>query len=170
MTWPPKFQRVGRLLVMPLLGAAILGAVSLTNEACLTRACDYSDGEWGNKPGQGSLIDANTWQSTALDGEWVPFPHSVRLALFPPLGRAPTEIVVWISAEKKQAAGTNFTLAGGDVAKISDVSDRAFAVTNGTCADFYVRVVARAAPAPPPPPPVDAGSDADVDANDAGVD
>lgn len=146
--------------------------MSLANEACLTRACDPSASDWGKLPGEGSFIGSDAWQSTTLDGEWVPFPHGVRVALFHPLGRTPTEVVVWISAEKQQVLGrTNFTLAGGDVAKISDVSDSAFAVTNGTCADFYVRVVARAAPVAVPSPPVDAGAGGTRDAeSDAATD
>ena len=161
-----SIRRLNGLLAMPILGVALLGLTAFSGEACLTNACERSDSKWGEVAGEGSLIDANTWQSTPIDGEWVAFPHSVRVAFThtpetttgrPRLGRVPSEIVVWISAEKQQGRGTNFTVAGGDVAKISDVSDRFFAVTNGTCADYYVRVVVRAAPFPAGS--VDAGAD-----------
>jgi len=161
---------------MPLLGVATLAATALTNEACLTRACDNGNALWGLEPGQGNLIDANTWESTPFGAEWVYFPHQTRVGFYHPLGRTATEVVVWISAEKRQGPDTNFTLAGGDIAKISDVKDGEVAVTNGTCADYYIRVVVRAAPVPPAPPSDagdagDAGDGASQDASsDAGTD
>lgn len=171
---PASARTLARLVAMPVAGAIALAASVALNGACYTRACDGSGSEWGKESGQGNLIDEDTWESTSFGGDWVPFPHQARVAFFPPLRRTPTEIIVYISAEKKQGGGTNFTLAGGDVAKISDVSETAFAVSNGTCADFFVRVVARAAPVPAAPE-TDAGDagdggDADAGTSDAGSD
>lgn len=147
---------------MPVLGVALLVATAFSGEACLTDACKESHSEWGKAPDQGSLVDPNTWQSTPIDGEWVPFPHQVRLEFFHSLGRAPYEgripyeVLVWVSAEKKPLAGSNFTLAGGDTATVYKVLYDVVSLTNNTCADYFVRIVVRAAPAPPPP--ADAGN------------
>ena len=140
---------------MPILGLALLVVTALSGEACLTDACKDSYSVWGKAPAQGSLVDANTWQSTPIDGEWVPFPHQARLEFFHSLGRVPYEVVVWVSAEKNPLSGSNFTLAGGDTATVYKVLYDVVSLTNNTCANYYVRIVVRAATVPPAA--VDAG-------------
>lgn len=127
----------------------MLGLTALSGEACLTDACKDSYATYGRAPGQGSLVDPNTWQSTPIEGEWVAFPHQARVEFFHSLGRRPYEVLVWVSAEKTPLAASNFTLAGGDTATVFKVLPDVVSLTNGTCADYYVRVLLRAAPAPP---------------------
>jgi hypothetical protein len=155
---------------MPALGCVALGTAAYSSEACLTDACKESFADFGKVPGQGNVLDENTWESAPVDGEWQAFPHQARIVYFHPLGRVPYEVLIWISAEKNPLANTssNYTLAGGDVAKVYQTKSDVVSITNGTCADFYVRVVLRAAPRQAA---VDAGGDGTSEASegDAGV-
>jgi hypothetical protein len=141
---------------MPLVGSVVLGVATYSSEGCLTDACKESFIDFGKAPGQGSLVDENTWQSTPVDGDWQPFPHQARVEFFHPLGRVPYEVLVWISASKNPLVGSNYTLAGGDVATVYKTLFDVVSITNGTCADYYVRVVVRA---PPRASAVDGGVD-----------
>ncbi len=135
-----------RVLALPFVCGGILVGTLLANEGCLTDACKGGVTSFGDAPGQGSFIDENTWQSVAVDADWLPFPHQTRIDFKHPLGRAPYEVLVWISAEQRpvERPGANFTLAGGDVATISAQRADTVSVYNGTCADYYVRILARA--------------------------
>jgi hypothetical protein len=152
---------------VPLLGMAALVALASNETACLTDACKGEYSVWGNL-GQGNLIERDVWQSTPIDGEWVPFPHAGRVDFVHPLGRQPYEILVWISAEKRPLPSANFTLGGGDVASVYRADLGVVGVQNGTCADYYVRVVLRAAPSPLPDVS-DAGADVGLDGGDGGL-
>jgi hypothetical protein len=140
-----------RAMALPLVGGCVLVAALFANEGCLTDACKGGVTSFGDAPGQGSFIDENTWQSVEVDADWLRFPHQTRIDFKHPLGRAPYEVLVWISAEQRpvERPGANFTLAGGDVATISAQRADTISVYNGTCADYYVRILARAAARPP---------------------
>lgn len=146
------FSVAFRALALPVVCGGILVGTLLANEGCLTDACKGGVTSFGDAPGQGSFIDENTWQSVAVDADWLRFPHQTRIDFKHPLGRAPYEVLVWISAEQRpvERPGANFTLAGGDVATISAQRADTISVYNGTCADYYVRILARAAAWPKP--------------------
>lgn len=150
-------------LCLPFVGAAVLAAAAYSSEGCLTDACQESFLDFGKVPGQGNVLDENTWESVPVDGEWQPFPHQARVVYFHPLARVPYEVLIWISADKNPLATSNYTLAGGDVAKVYQTRADTVSITNGTCADYYVRVVLRAAPRQPA---VDAATDGSLEAGD----
>ena len=183
---PSKF--LARLALATAMVGSAAGALSLaagltmTGAGCLTKACDgtfVSTAELPEDAAKGGLLDENTWQSSPIDGEWIAFPHQIRLELRHPLGRQPYEVLIWISAQKNPLEASNFTLAGGDSATVFRVLPGNVAIQNGTCADYFVRVVLRAAPAARPADAVTeageggtgGGLDASVDASrDGGAD
>lgn len=140
-------------------------ATALATPACLTRACDPSQEIFGLKEGEGRLLDEDTWESSPLDGKWLPYPHQRTWVLFYGgymKGRTPTSVQVFLSAdERPNQAGSNFTQGGGDVVKMYNVTSDSMGLVNGTCADYFVRVVVKA---PRFPPPADAGADGPVEA------
>ncbi len=164
---PPKFfagLAIATAVVGSTAGAlSLAAALMMTGAGCLTKACDatfVSTAELPEDAAKGGLLDENTWQSSPIDGEWIAFPHQIRLELRHPLGRQPYEVLIWISAQKKPLEASNFTLAGGDSATVFRVQPGNVAIQNGTCADYFVRVVLRAAPAIPP---ADAGAVSEAD-------
>lgn len=144
--------------------ACALATVTAT-PACLTRACDPSQELFGLKEGEGRLLDEDTWESSPLDGKWLPYPHQRTWVLFYGgymKGRTPTSVQVFLSAdERPNQAGSNFTQGGGDVVKMYNVTSDSMGLVNGTCADYFVRVVVKA---PRFPAPADAGVEVPVDA------
>ncbi len=165
-------------------------ATAAVTPACLTRACDPSQELYGLKEGEGRLLDEDTWESSPLDGKWLPYPHQRTWVLFYGAymkGRTPSSVEVFLSAdERPNQAGSNFTQGGGDVVKMYNVTSDSMGLVNGTCADYFVRVVVKAPrfPAEAGAGAIDAGAaaspadggadasldDARADASDAGLD
>lgn len=176
-------RRANRTVVaLVALWASVTGGMfALT--ACYGENCNGTSGGYGTKPGEGRMIDENTWESSPMDGKWLHY-SSGHIWFFevPALGdRTPYRIDTFISpieepnVFKPDKAPSNFTLAGGNLAELSGVGPNRFVVRNGTCAEYFVRVVVEVPPrpgsiAPGTPGDVDAGSDAGIDAdNDSGV-
>lgn len=165
------------LFALGILWASVTGGM-LAMPGCYGRNCDGTSGTYGNKPGEGKMIDENTWESSPMDGVWLHY-SSGHIWFFevPALGdRIPYSIETYISPiEEPNDKPGNFTMAGGNLAELSGFGPNRFVVRNGTCAEYFVRVVVHVPPrpdsiAPGTPGGVDAGVDADIDAGaDAGV-
>ncbi len=161
-----------------LAAAAI--PISLTMSGCQGRECE-SDGykDYGYGPGEGHLVDENTWESTPNNANWLPF-GPYHLWGIHPVGLEGRDLVLiqaYYSADPNpNAAGSNFTTASGNGATFSVSPDsRTVFVFNQTCAPTYVRVVIQADPLPPSANP-EGGTTSAVasfdagDASDAGTD
>ncbi len=156
--------------------AALWGVVVLsiaTASGCYGRTCEASVKTWGLNPGEGRLIDPDTWQSSALDEPWLDFPGQ-RTWIFDMRdlgGRMPQTFFPYISASASPGAtGGNFTLGGGNLAEISGASPGRVAVRNGVCADYFLRLVVEAAPYPPSLPNETRDAEVDGEGDDAAVD
>jgi hypothetical protein len=128
--------------------------IALLAPGCQGRECE-SDGfhDYGLNPGEGHLVDANTWETTPNNATWLAF-GPYHTWVFHPVGLEGRDFLVtnvYFSADPNpNAAGSNFAIAAGNGATITATSDdRALFVTNSTCAPTYVRVVIEADPFPP---------------------
>jgi hypothetical protein len=158
-----------RTFAFVALWGVVMGALGWMS-GCYGRNCEGETTFFGRKVGEGRLVAPDTWETSPTNSKWLPFPQQ-RVWVFETtdLGsRVPYDIDVFVSAaEDPVAENSNFVQAGGNLAEISGVGEGRFVVKNGTCADYFVRVVARAAPQAPPAPPVST-ADASADAGDAG--
>lgn len=157
--------------VLVALGCAtsigVLGSLSALPTACAQKQCEASTQDYGRDPGQGELIDENTWESTPELANWLEYPGE-RKIFFYPHGlehRRVARVTVYISAnvhpnatkfgEPADPATSQYTIASGDVAQITTFPDPAderspgITVYNHTCAAFWTRVVVEAYPEPP---------------------
>jgi hypothetical protein len=132
-------------------------------QGCYGRICEGSTGVFGTKPGEGRMLDENTWESTPLDAPWLPFPGARTWIIDMPQlgGRRPQIVIPYVSASPEPVRnGQSFTPGGGNIAELYNPHPDHIEVKNGTCAEYYLRVVVIAAPLPPKqPPPGDAGTD-----------
>jgi hypothetical protein len=71
---------------------------------------------------------------------WLPYPGQVTLALEHGLGRAPREVLVYLSFD---ACGRGAALGAGDLFLIEEATDTRVVLRNDTNADFFARVVLR---------------------------
>ncbi|MEO8878746.1 MAG: hypothetical protein ABI461_24360 [Polyangiaceae bacterium] len=174
-----------------LQGLSALGWLSLLAvpaiffaPGCQGRECE-SDGykDYGYGPGEGHLVDQNTWETTpniSKTQPWLAFGpyhiwglHPVGLE-----GRDILSVQAYYSADPNpNDPGANFTTGAGNGAEIAASGDsRTIFVTNGTCAPTYLRVVVTADPLPPSSGDLDAavaavgavgtgGADAGTDAD-----
>ncbi len=167
-----------------LLGSCVaviasLGVTSLLMPGCYGRQCDGDELSWGPprdvydrdvdasvdaaaepRMAQGHLIDENTWESTAINDDWLAYLHERTWHVYYPQlgGRQPDQITAYISANVNPTkTQDSLTAGGGNVAKFFGVLPDVATVRNDTCADFFVRVVVHV------PPYADAGSDAATD-------
>ena len=135
------------VMAVVMLWAIVMSAVALAS-GCYGHTCDGDVQVFGKNPGEGRLFSADKWESSAIDGVWLDFPKQ----------RA------WIF--DLHELGGNFTIAAGNLAEISGVAPDQVVVHNGTCADYYLRIVVEAPPRAPnasvPTPIPDAGSDAEA--------
>lgn len=155
------------LALFALWGVATATIVAV--QGCYGNNCGGGISSYGRGPGEGRMLDENTWESSPEDGVWLGFPGD-HLYFFevPQLGdRKPMVILPYISPVKNPNVAdpsrppSNFTLGGGNLSEISGIDKNRFNIHNGTCADYFLRVVVMVEPRPPQPPaPVDAGADA----------
>ncbi len=177
-------------ILSALLGATGLGIFLSGNEACATRECLPSDTIFYTTGGD--YPDPDTWESTPIDGNWVHYAPASSIYIEIPqfayrdvinttayLSGSPTPNVV----PPPNVGANNYAEASGNLAEFIQIhtvtSGRspnvnepvlALTVSNGTCADYYIRVVVTAGPAEAGA--ADAGDDDATDADadtDAGV-
>jgi hypothetical protein len=151
---------IGRGWLLAGVWTAVMGGLAAL-AGCYPHNCDGDFQHYGRNAGEGRMVDANTWESTAIDADWLPFPHQ-RFWDFDidALGdRTPSLVLPYVSANRNPIAiGDNFTLGSGNLTEISAVNKNHVTIHNGTCADYYLRLVVIAPPLPPstpaaPPPP-----------------
>lgn len=161
------------------LWASVTGGVLLVS-SCYGRNCEASVENWGENPGEGRLLDENTWESQAVNEPWLHFPGRRSWIMDTRLLGARFAAIpkVYVSGSSDPVRlGANFTEASGNLAEITVTTNPGvLIVTNGTCAEYYARVVIEAAPVPPDPapqadgglvPPAEGGT-TDPDAGDGG--
>ena len=151
------------------LWAVVSGAV-VAIAGCYGHNCDGDVVNYGRGADEGRLLDANTWESSPIDGRWLDFPKQ-RAWVFDlhELGdRAPALVLPYVSAQADplHEGGSNFTLGSGNLTEISGADKGHVTIHNGTCADYYLRLVVVAAPEPSAPSPTaPSAADASTDAS-----
>ncbi len=140
-----------RTLALVALWGIVMGAVSF-GAGCYGHNCDGDQLVWGRNPGEGRLINADTWESGPIDGVWLAFPHQ-RVWVFDlhDLGdRTPDFPLPYVSAEEDPLhRNSNFTVGAGNIVEMSGADKGRITLKNGTCADYYVRLVVQVTPRPP---------------------
>jgi hypothetical protein len=129
---------------------------------CYNQACDGDVQVYGRNAGEGRMLSADMWESSPVDGVWLPFPGA-RVWIFElgELGdREPQIIVPSVSAQRDPThdEGGNSTIAAGNLAEQSGIGKGRITIKNGTCADYYLRLVVVAAPRPPSAAGADSGA------------
>ena len=157
-----------RVYAFAALWLAISAAVLLV-PGCYGRNCEGGFETFGDDPGEGMMLDENTWVSGPLDGTWLWFPRQ-RTYIFDLKalgGRLPDLPLAFISGTPDPAKfGNNMTLAAGNLAQMYSLRPNGLDLKNESCSDYYLRLVVQAAPFPPEAPEQD-GGDADAGTDDA---
>lgn len=158
-----------RLLAIVTVWVVVMAATCLAS-GCYGRNCQGISTTYGRAPGEGRLLDADTWESSPVDGEWLDFSQQ-RVWFFDIQalgGRTPDIIIPYVSAQEAPFADQgNFVIGAGNIAEISSATKGSVAIKNGTCADYYLRLVVKASPRAPnasTPEPVVSSSEAGADA------
>lgn len=156
-----------RVLSLAVFWLATTGS-TMAFVGCYGHNCDGGQTFFGANPGEGRLLDADTWETTPVNGPWLPFPKQQTYFFdLRDLGtdRTPDLVVPYISAQANPLAeGGNYTIGAGNLAEISGADLGRVAVHNGTCADYYIRVVVQASPRAPSQGSSGAASTQDVGA------
>lgn len=170
-----------RLVLSLVVAAAGLGLFLAGTEACTTTACNGSSLLYTT----GDLPEPNTWESTPIDGNWVHYPPEVTIHVEIPelANRTVINTQVFLSPVFNPNAvppdgsdPNNFAEASGNLAEIEQVLTQfgdpngpnagkqvlSLEVLNGTCAEYYARVLVIVAP-----DAADAGTADDAAADDA---
>jgi hypothetical protein len=154
-----------RAIALAGLWVAVSGAV-LFAPGCYGKNCDGVVTTFGQKPGEGKMLDTQTWESNPTNTPWLPFPRQ-QYYIFEMRslgGRTPMFVLPFISG---QSDGASFTLGGGNLTVVSNQSANRVDVKNDSCSDYFIRLVAVA---PPLPPDTDGGGGGTtIDLADAGV-
>ena len=143
-----RSRRVVGLVTLWMVVMVGVGSAS----GCYGHNCDGDVKVFGHELGEGHLASADLWESSPVDGVWLPFPKQ-RLWIFDlhDLGdRTPFNVTPYVSAqENPNLEGGNFTIAAGNLAEISGVVNDQVVIHNGTCADYFLRLTVQAAPRAP---------------------
>ena len=153
------------LLLASVLPASKLGGPTAPASAalagCFADDCRYAREDF--PPETGRFIDADTWESTPMNGTWHDFPGQKELVFFPPFGGrdvAYFETLLSVSPNPYQD-GNLVTEGAGNVALYRSFYLDRFSVNNGTCSQYYIRVVAHAYPAVASDAGAEGGADPD---------
>jgi hypothetical protein len=138
-----------RVVALVALWAVVMISVGFAS-GCYGHNCDGNVLVFGHDPGEGRLLSPDVWESNPIDGIWLDFPRQ-RAWIFDlhELGdRTPQVITPYVSAQAdpQHEPGGNFTIAAGNLAELSGVTNDQVVVHNGTCADYFLRVTVQAAP------------------------
>ncbi len=158
--------------------AIVIATGALLGLGCPTGACDGDQITYGLEPGQGNLIDENTWESSPIGGTWVIFSARRSISFYPKglEGRTLRAPVMYVSAAgSPETGGQQFTTASGNLAEVGVFGPDPnhslipwFYANNNTCATYFVRAEISAYPKGEEP---DAGTDSGtIVEGDAGLD
>jgi hypothetical protein len=132
------------------LWTVISGAVVAIG--CYTHTCDSDSVNYGRGANEGELAAPDVWESNPVDGRWLDFPHArfYNFDLHELGDRLPVVITPYVSAQADplHEANGNFTIGSGNLTEISNADKGRVTIHNGTCADYYLRLVVQAAPLP----------------------
>jgi hypothetical protein len=163
--------RTLRRLRIPLglVVAAVAGGASSvpTVSGCTTHQCDTTCVQYGGTPAapcvagatddQGNALtvgdvfrdgDDYVWESSPMTGPWLDYPGERTYVFYwpPPMqGIVPYDIQAYVATDADaQAGGVGWINATGGLAEMSQVNGVGVTILNATCAEYFVRVVARA--------------------------
>ncbi len=152
-------RRARGLLAGASLVAGAAALLSTATPACLPAGkCDASWSEYCLDAGgncQGHLIDAYTWESGPIDGDFMEFPHERNWFMHLRDGRTGAliagrnigDITVQLSAVQRPSDPyQRFAEASGNLTQIHLDGDQALDALNDTCADYFVRVLVHNVP------------------------
>ena len=168
--WLGQSPKKRRVLVLAGIWVGVMAGVVLV-PGCFTANCEGSVESYGRKENEGHLLDDNTWESTPVGAEWLYFPHQrywdfdLRL-----LGeREPSVIIPYVSANARPIlTNDSFVVGAGNMVEITAATKGRVVLKNGTCADYYLRLVVHSSPRPgvldggAPPSSSEAGTPADA--------
>jgi len=105
-----------------------------------------------DRDGEGAEVEVLAWQSAAFatgpgdcdrdaaESGWVSHPAGGETRIAHGLGRAPLDVLVYLSFE---SGGCRAALASGDLARVISADGEQVAVENATGESFYMRLVLR---------------------------
>jgi hypothetical protein len=94
---------------------------------------------------EGGLTRGSLYETSGWEGPFLHFPPGRRFQLMHRLGTVPAEVKTYLAfSSRGPADGSNATESAGNQVVIEVVNDELIQVRNDTCADFHLRLVARA--------------------------
>ena len=123
--------------------AMLLGATSGCGANCEVSGSDPVSYQEGTVDSTATVYETSPWY-----GRWLYFPAGRRYRLYHHLGKAPCCYDTYLAFHEYQT-GDNFQAAesAGNQTVLEAVTDEFIQIHNDTCAEFYLRVTATAAPA-----------------------
>lgn len=145
---------------------AFLGSIVLGTGGCLDGECERHDSDPLEYRG-GNTLAGEYYETGTLEEPFLYFPAGRMYELVHGLGEAPTELHAYLAFAEcplsssvrnpggaprcepvdAESGGGGFAEAAGNQALFEVRDDRVVLVRNDTCAEFYLRVVARTAAA-----------------------
>ncbi|WP_434044867.1 MULTISPECIES: hypothetical protein [Sorangium] len=123
--------------------ACAVGASAALAAGCSPGRCDRSESE--NPPIEftEAVPEGGVYETSAPDGELLHFPGGMRYALKHHLGQRPRWWQVYLSFERDGTrSGGTLAHAAGNQAEVICVDDQHLVVMNGSCSEYWLRVVA----------------------------
>ena len=132
------------------------------SSGCYGDQCTGSVANYGQTPGEGRLLDPDSWESNAQVSNWLDYSHQRSWYIYLPMfqGREIGQVYTYISPDpnpnvREDGKYKQYTLASGNLAEITIFDSGQpgktpfIQVHNDTCADYFARIVITAYPAAP---------------------
>jgi|CZKU01.1.fsa_nt_gi hypothetical protein len=132
-------------LVCWATGVSAAAAVGALAPGCTTHECDTTSYDYFG----GTMIDPNTYETSALNEPWIPYPGNVTVNIHFPKNvyRQPIAILGQVGTSATPNGGIDFmggdnlSMAAGQLAEEFFIGPTGFSVNNASCAPYFARFV-----------------------------
>lgn len=129
---------------------AVVSAAAVFGPGCYGRNCEGTTERVGANAGEGRMLDANTWESAPMDGDWLPFPRQRYYAFEIQAldSRVPYEVIPYVSPRVHPAGTSDFTIGSGNLTLLYNPRPNGIDVKNDSCSDYFLRLLVKVPPLP----------------------
>jgi len=136
-----------RALVQALLLSIGVFCLALAS-GCVARAAEKRDVMPDDELlDEASLVDGDAWQSAPWTrARWIPYPGGGTVTVFHGLGRTPTSVEVYLSADEDdtEKGSPRHSFAGaGNIVTLTGVDDESVSIHNNSRGKYALRLVVR---------------------------
>jgi hypothetical protein len=126
-----------------LLGAGLAVLLAGGVAPACSAPCESADSDPVSFDGGALSADGQTYATSPWEGPYLHFPPGRRFQIAHQLGATPPLVMTYLAFDENPLPGSNTSESAGNQAVIERVDSEIVQVRNDTCAEFWLRLVAK---------------------------